>query len=129
MKIINLLPNAQPYDLPRQQAEGMIAAGVAKAYVAPVVKRVPNAKWFVAKREIDGRPYIAVKCESCNTARQTAASAATKSFQHCGINEPVPQHIAAEYERVFSSGSRDQNRKKPHRWQASLSQFRSTNHA
>jgi hypothetical protein len=101
VKIINLLPNAQPYDLPRQQAEAMIAAGMAKAYVAPVVTRVPKAKWGLERRQIDGRPYISVKCESCNTARQTAASAATKSFQHCGINEPVPSHIAAEYERVF----------------------------
>ena len=102
MKIINLLPNAQPYDLPKQQAEGMIAAGIAKAYVAPARKFNPNAKFGLNRYNYDGQPYIIASCSSCGNSTHMYGPTAhtTQSFRHCGVTESIPKDIAAEYERA-----------------------------
>jgi hypothetical protein len=102
MKIINLLPNAQPYDVPRQHAEGLIAAGIAKAYVEPVAKKIPNAKFGLHLDQYEGEPYITATCTGCdNRTRFTGPTAhKTQVFRHCGVTDRIPQDIAEQYERA-----------------------------
>jgi hypothetical protein len=90
-----------PFDKPRPEAQAMIAAGIARAYVPPEpVKKPRVTNWQLKRFDFDGAPYIRVSCTGCgNTANISGPTAhRTQKFIHCGIAESVPEFIQADYE-------------------------------
>lgn len=89
-----------PFHKPRQEAQAMIAAGVACAYTAPAAPvRVPKTTWGIAVRKYNNEPYISAKCASCNGAVQMSGPNAHKTqvFSHCGVAEKVPSQLGEQY--------------------------------
>jgi hypothetical protein len=88
-----------PFHKPRVEAEAMIAAGIAFAYVKPAPVRKPDAHFAVQIWKIDNQPFIAAWCNGCATKNQFSGPTAhrTSVFRHCGVTDAVPQDITADY--------------------------------
>jgi hypothetical protein len=89
-----------PFNKPRAEAEAMISAGIAFAYVAlaPPVRK-PDAQFAVHRTTLSKQPFIAASCNSCGSKAQFTGPTAHKTqfFRHCGVTDAVPEHIAEQY--------------------------------
>jgi hypothetical protein len=94
-----------PFNKPRAEAEAMIAAGIAFAYVEPAPVRRPDAQFAVQLwKKYGNEPYIAASCSGCGTKNQFSGPTAYKTcvFRHCGITDSIPEDVAAKYAEVRS---------------------------
>jgi hypothetical protein len=92
-----------PFNKPRAEAEAMIAAGIAFAYVAPAPPaRKPDAQFAVHRTTRSKQPFIAASCNSCGSKAQFTGPTAHKTqvFRHCGVTDAVPEHIAEQYAKL-----------------------------
>ena len=99
MKLVYPSSPNLPFDKSRQEGQAMIAAGIAKPWVAVAPARIPDSKWAVNVWSIDKQPYIAASCGSCGNKVQFSGPTAhrTQQFRHCGVAENAPEHIQEEY--------------------------------
>jgi hypothetical protein len=88
-----------PFNKPRAEAEAMIAAGIAVAYVEPASVRRPDAQFAVHVWSLDKQPYIGASCSGCGNKAQFSGPNAHKTqvFRHCGVTNQIPEDVAAEY--------------------------------
>jgi hypothetical protein len=103
MKIFYAGTPEVPFNKPRAEAEAMIAAGIAFAYVAPAAPvREPDAQFAVHRTTLSKQPFIAASCNSCGSKAQFTGPTAHKTqvFRHCGVTDSIPEHIAEEYAKL-----------------------------
>lgn len=103
---VQSLRTKEVFDFEANIARAFIASGTHIAYVDPKPVRVPNTTWKVvwlpAQQFIPREPAITAECKSCDGKILITGPNAhrTQSFRHCGVTEPIPRHIAAQYAGV-----------------------------
>jgi hypothetical protein len=103
MKIFYAGTPEVPFNKPRAEAEAMITAGIAFAFVAPAVPvRRPDAQFAVHRTTLSKQPFIAASCNSCGSRAQFTGPNAHKTqvFRHCGVTDSIPEHVAEEYAKL-----------------------------
>jgi hypothetical protein len=104
-----------PFNKPKEEAEAMIAAGLAFKYVEPQPAHKPDAQFGVQIWAFDKQPYIAASCNGCGNKAQFSGPTAHKTsvFRHCGVADKIPEHIAEHYAELRAKWRRSPARTEP----------------
>ena len=99
--LIRDIGSTRPYHVPTEAGRKFIAAGLAVEVVMTKPNPYPrNMKWVVVLTEDGLNPIINYVC-GCGAHGNMCGPTAHKTQRvgHCGIQEPVPANIAAQYEK------------------------------
>ena len=92
-----------PFHEPAAKAAYLIETGKFVRYVeTPTPDLYPNLVWAVKPGprvdDYEYPPYIHYSCGKCGMATMSSGpNAAAQLVRHCGVVEPVPEHIAVKF--------------------------------
>jgi hypothetical protein len=105
MKLQDIEKKFPPFDKPSGEAAYLLDTGKFVQYVEPTLEIKPNLVWAVKPgprvEDYEYPPFIRYGCTKCGQAAMVSGPNATaQHVRHCGLVEPVPVHIAAQFKEM-----------------------------